>query len=124
MMPLTITASGLYRVTEDLRVTNTGSHGITVQAPDVSIDLRGYELRGPGQDAGCGIYQTAELAGLAVSNGTISAWQHGQKPSEDSGHGLLARGDANLVDNIQLLSNTVGAYVTGHSVISNCNVTA
>ncbi|MFH0907459.1 MAG: hypothetical protein V1929_01685 [bacterium] len=124
MMPLTITGSGPYRLVENVRVTNAGVHGISVQASDVNIDLRGRELRGPGRDAGCGIYQAADFSGLTVSNGAIVEWWHDGSPAAEAGHGVLALGSDNMFDGIQLMTNTVGAFVTGRSVVSNCNVFA
>lgn len=125
MMPLTITASGSYRVVENLHITNAGTHGIAVHASDVSVDLHGHELRGPGQSAGCGIFQASDVAGLTLSNGFIAAWQQvDQGPDGASGHGVLALGGGNVIANVQLMSNSVGAYVTGHSIVSNCNVSS
>ena len=44
-MPLTITESGSYVVVENL-TGSSGSHGITIQADDVTIDLNGFSLTG------------------------------------------------------------------------------
>ena len=124
MMPFTVTASGPYRVTENLTVTNLGAHGITIRASDVNIDLRGHEIRGPGQGAGCGIFQAAEYSRLTVSNGTVSAWLHDADPMGEAGHGVMALGGSNMLNGILLMTNTVGAFVTERSVVSNCNVLA
>jgi hypothetical protein len=124
MMPITITASGSYRLIHDVLVTNRGSHGITVQASDVSIDLRGHEVHGPGREAGCGIYQAADFSHLTVSNGIITAWQNDINPAGEAGHGVMALGSNNVIDGILLMTNTVGVFVTDHSVVSNCNVFA
>ena len=56
MLPLTITNSGSYVVTEALVLTNA-AHGITIQSSDVTVDLNGFALRGTGVatgSAGCG----------------------------------------------------------------------
>ena len=61
--------------------------GITVSADDVTIDLAGHALIGPGNGIGTGIRQGSAFQSLAVRDGTISNWH-------PSGCGVLAQGSA------------------------------
>ena len=66
-LPYTISSSGFYFITRDL--TSTGD-GITVNANDVTIDLMGFSLIGPGSGTGTGIYMS-DRANVEVRNGTV-----------------------------------------------------
>ena len=48
-LPVTITQSGSYRLTGDLTVPNLNTTAIDVESDDVSIDLKGFAIRGPNQ---------------------------------------------------------------------------
>ena len=67
--PYTITASGKYELNSDL--TADGTVGITVNAPDVVIDLNGYSLT---QKKTGTIWDGVEIfaPNVIVRNGTIS----------------------------------------------------
>jgi parallel beta-helix repeat protein len=66
-LPYTITQSGSYYITANLTST---SNGITVNADNVTIDLMGYSLIGPGTCC-IGIYMDGRSA-VEVRNGTIT----------------------------------------------------
>ena len=46
--PVTISASGSYRLTSDLQVGTSANFGITIGAADVTLDLNGFNIVGPG----------------------------------------------------------------------------
>lgn len=76
MLPLTITNSGSYVVTEALVLTNA-AHGITIQSSDVTVDLNGFALRGTGV-ASNGIAVPSARSNIVVRNGIVGSWgQHG-----------------------------------------------
>ena len=66
-LPHTISTSGSYYITGDLN--STGS-GITVNTNNVSIDLMGYSLIGPGSGTNYGVYMHGR-DNVEVRNGTI-----------------------------------------------------
>lgn len=79
--PVTISASGSYRLTGNLNVSN--SHGIEALAQNVSIDLNGFEIAGPitctgfgsslscGAGSGVGVFYALIESGGSVRRGTI-----------------------------------------------------
>ena len=71
-LPFTISAPGSYYVTANLTGA-AGSHGITIAAPDVSLDLNGFALIGvPGSLNG--IEVTAAGVNRSIRNGTVRGW--------------------------------------------------
>ncbi|MEO8376175.1 MAG: right-handed parallel beta-helix repeat-containing protein [Candidatus Sumerlaeota bacterium] len=70
-LPFTITQSGVYTLSRDL-VGKAGSDGITVSAPNVTLDLNGYSLRGT-NGAIIGIV-VGSVANVTIKNGSIGGW--------------------------------------------------
>jgi parallel beta-helix repeat protein len=92
--PVTIKSQDLitgrsFRLTSDLTIPDANTHGIRVEASDVSIDLNGFAIRGPvicegsraaitcspsgGTGSGIADFSsTAPMGSLQVRNGTIS----------------------------------------------------
>jgi parallel beta-helix repeat protein len=84
--PVTISASGSYRLTSNLNVPNEETSGIVVGPSSVSIDLNGFEIAGPVTCSGSplictpdpvrggsGVEQlTASTRGISVKNGIIT----------------------------------------------------
>jgi hypothetical protein len=107
-LPLTITAPGSYYLTRNLTGA-VGQDGITVNADDVTIDLNGFMLAGPGAN---GI--VAVGARIAIRNGTVSGW---------SQTGITAGAGA-LVENIRASNNPGRGISAGNnSVVQSCTVT-
>jgi len=82
--PVTISASGSYRLTSNLVVPNENTDGIQVSTDNVSIDLAGFEIRGvvvcsgtpiacvPNAGTGSGVERTTtSLSGISIRNGSI-----------------------------------------------------
>jgi len=63
------------RLAGALTCSEGGTNGITVSADDVTIDLNGHTLRGPGTASGHGIYQAATYRNLCIRNGTVVNWR-------------------------------------------------
>jgi parallel beta-helix repeat protein len=75
-LPLTIdTAGTTYHLTES--VSGLSSTAITVDAADVTIDLKGFTLSGDGTAASYGISGTANAEGVELRNGRISGFRFG-----------------------------------------------
>ncbi len=115
-----------------------GKHGIEIAASGVTLDLNGFEIRGPG---GVGFYSgvattVSGLRNAAVVNGTIRSWpgqgidlrSFGTSPARIEG--VLSSG--NVSDGIRASGGTVvracsasfnsgfGIYVGDGSVVSDC----
>ncbi len=69
-LPFTISASGSYYLTGDLSLADTAANGLTVNADNVTIDLMGFSLIGPGAGTGDGI-SGASRSNVEVRNGTV-----------------------------------------------------
>ncbi len=80
--PVSISASGSYRLASDLTLSDPNADGIEIGASFVQIDLNGFTIRGPntwaGGTAGCtapgngrGIFAGATRSGIVVSNGSV-----------------------------------------------------
>ena len=67
-IPLTITESGSYYLTSDV---NSAGTAITVNVNDVTIDLMGYQIVGPGPGSNYGIYINGR-SNVEIRNGTVS----------------------------------------------------
>ncbi len=112
--PYEITNSGSYVLTEDLLVTNTGVYGIDVQVDNVTIDLNGFTLQGPGANSEHGLYQASTFRNLTVKNGTLSRWAGmGQ-------YGLYAWGSAGRFKNVTACYNNCGMFTGSGSVLEGC----
>ena len=73
-LPYTITNAGSYYLTTNLTGVS-GTNGITIASDDVTIDLRGFALRGgSGSLDGILVPTNAPHLNLTVQNGTIADW--------------------------------------------------
>jgi parallel beta-helix repeat protein len=78
MLPYTINHSGSYIVTRDLTVATTETNGIAISADNVTLDLNGHALIGPGKTAGTSgtaIFVVGSIYNLAIRNGTVRDWR-------------------------------------------------
>jgi hypothetical protein len=130
-LPVTIGASGSYRLTSNLVVPNENTDGIVVSTDNVSIDLAGFEIRGPvvcsgsplvcapAAGTGSGVDRTTSLlSGIAVRNGSIRGM---------GSVGVLL-GRQSEVTNVRVRSNRLegivveaGSTVTGNTAYQNGN---
>jgi hypothetical protein len=69
-LPYTITTPGFYYLTNNL--TCASGSGITVNADDVTIDLMGFRLNGPG--SGFGIIIDSGRKNVEIRNGSLRGW--------------------------------------------------
>ncbi len=112
--PYEITNSGSYVLTENLLVTNTGVYGIDVQVNNVTIDMNGFTLTGPGANSQDGIYQAITLRNLRVHNGKVVNWLASYK------YGVRAMGVNNQFKDLQASSNYSGLFSGEGSVLIAC----
>ena len=97
-----------------LTSTHATSNGITVAANDVTIDLAGHSLVGPGVTGGSGIRQMSGSSGLRVLNGTIRNWRNSNV------HAIDAVGTHGVFDSIQSVSNAYGLAGGPGTLFSKC----
>jgi parallel beta-helix repeat protein len=77
-IPFTISEPGSYYLVHNLGPASQDSHGIVIEVSDVSLDLNGFALIGPGKDVGTGgsgIYSGLDIYNLKIENGTIRDWR-------------------------------------------------
>lgn len=108
--PIHITQPGHYKLAANLVMPNGGTHGILVQASDVTIDLNGFAIIGPNvcsfQSKTCsvssplatGINTYPGAVNITVRNGTVRGF---------SGMGISA-GDGLRVENVTVSHNAYG----------------
>jgi len=106
-LPATISSPGFYYITRDLSCA-VGSHGITITADNVTLDLMGFSLVGPG---GTGAYDGIHMEGRAnveIRNGTVRNFP--QKGISEINLG----GTGHRIINIRARDNgTSGIYLVG-----------
>ncbi|MDZ8118940.1 right-handed parallel beta-helix repeat-containing protein [Pontiella agarivorans] len=100
-LPFTISESGSYYVVSNLTMTATGAHGIYVQADDVTIDLMGFTLTGPGESSGSAIKTGTFNKGCRVFSGTIRNWLGGY---------AVSAGFESQIQNVIAIENERGLY--------------
>jgi hypothetical protein len=76
-VPYTINSPGLYCLAKNLTYTATTDNAITVNASDVTLDLNGFCLTGPGKTSGShneGISINAGLTNVEIRNGSVKSF--------------------------------------------------
>lgn len=104
-VPWVITQSGSYYFTTNLVCAAAGVDGISVQADDVTIDLRGFTLYGPGKSSGNGIRCT--FKNLTVHNGRVVGWQ-GPDASGSNTAGVSVSGPMATIKDLTADGNDFG----------------
>ena len=88
--------------------------GIQVSSDNVSIDLGGHALVGPGTLDGYGINQTASYKNLEVRNGSVVNWG-------GFGYmGIYAGGAANRLADLTVATNYFGVWAGSGAVVERC----
>ena len=88
--------SGSYYLTGNLTISSV-QNGITITASNVTIDLNGFSVTGPGSGSSAGIFLNGGVSNVTILNGTIRDW---------GGFGINALGNPNLrVEKLRVLSN-------------------
>ena len=138
-LPYTINKPGFYYLPGNLSYSGT-SDGITVESDDVTIDLMGFELKGPTRDvsSSCGIRIGSATApnNVEVRNGCLTDWACSLKnsPDKSSRHiralnlrfqncwfGILIEGTGkgHMVKGCSSQAGTTGIYIVGGVFIGN-----
>jgi hypothetical protein len=135
-----ITSPGSY-ILGGNRSTDGSMHVIEVQAPNVTVDLNGFELSQTNPAGNAGVY-AANVQNLEVRNGTISHTGIGVRCAynnegtiagiglrvvnvrvSDSASGVNTAAVAALVDHCEMINCNIGISVAGlGSVVTDCVV--
>ena len=114
-LPYTIDAPGYYFLVDNLSY-NIGN-GITVNSDNVTIDLMGFTLTGPGVASNyCGIYMDGRN-NVEIRNGTVTGWFKGIAEDGDgaAGHRMIG---------VRAAKNQFGIYLHGtNHLIKGCLAT-
>jgi parallel beta-helix repeat protein len=104
------TANTSYRLTGSLTVP-ASTNGINVTAPNVTIDLNGFSIVGPGSTTGIGINAPGENE-VTVENGAVTGF---------SGSGLGVQiGSFGIVRHVHADANSNGIQVGNNTAVEGC----
>ncbi len=117
-IPETLDWSCSAKLAGTLICTNNGVNGITVAANDVTIDMDGHALIGPGTSSGAGIHQSVIYSNLRILNGKVSGWQG----ATGNKAGIRTWGKSTILTGLQVSSNFIGIVTGDSSKISDCLV--
>jgi parallel beta-helix repeat protein len=114
-VPLVITRPGSYRLISNLVISSVTASAILIDADNVTIDLDGFTIAGPGKNIGDGFgINTTVRTNVVVVNGTV----------RDFGLvGVHLPGQNNRVENVRVYSTGSDGIFVGHSsVVTRCQV--
>jgi len=133
-LPLTISQSGSYYLAETINFATQDTTGITITASDVTIDLNGYALIGPGKatgSSGSGISASGQQ--ITVLNGSVCQWRGSGialssscqvsdvKAINNGGNGISVANDSTVKDCVAVDNNANGISGNEGCVIDNCS---
>jgi hypothetical protein len=72
VFPIVIKASGSYRLASDLRIASTSVDAIDIRANNVTLDLNGFSIIGPGSGTGDGVNAAVKASSCYPPNVTIT----------------------------------------------------
>ena len=112
--PVVINQPGSYVLTSNIVVSIADVHGISITADNVTLDLNGHALIGPGKTSrtsGHGIY-VSNRSNVAVINGTVRNF---------GGRGVRAWGQNTQVKDIRAYGNGYIGIEAWNSIVTNCS---
>ena len=129
---------GSYYFTSDVNIVATNQIGIIVDVNDVTIDLAGYSLIGPGSGTQSGIYMES-LSNVEIRNGTVRDFGHygiygqmttskglriiGIRSLSNGREGIMLLGCGHLVKDCTAMENGQDVVGTGIAVRNGSTVT-
>jgi len=135
--PVSITNSGSYRLTSDLSVSGVGLSAITLAngLTDVTLDLNGFEIEGPGSGTGHGVSLDAN-SNVEIRNGTISDFGYSGVSGVTSSHsrvldlrvhgnglrGISLPGNGNRIEVCRVASNGGGIDIGNAGLVRGCTI--
>ena len=141
-LPAIISSSGFYFIDKDLSCA-TGNHGITINADNVTLDLMGFSLIGPGgTNSYDGIYMHTRT-NVEIRNGIIRNFGHNGiteaqtagtshriiniRFQDNTAYATYLRSTGNLIEKCTAVNNGYGFYsrlsstITGNTCYNNTN---
>jgi hypothetical protein len=118
--PYKITEPGSYRLSGNLVVKVANTTAIDIETSNVTLDLNGFSITGPGSSLG--LYGVADLnadTAIALRNGTITGFSYGIQLTGSGGPKDAVTGA--IIENLTVLNNGVGIS-TGFSSLVRGNV--
>jgi hypothetical protein len=109
--PLTISVRGAYKLTGNLTVPNANTTAIQITADNVTLDLNGFGIYGPG-DNGAGHGVIANNSNVTVINGSVRGM---------GGAGLYLQGNTHRVENVYVTANGNAGIAFGSNSIIKGN---
>jgi hypothetical protein len=120
-LPYTINSPGFYYLGGNLSYTGSGN-GITVSSNAVTIDLMGFEIKGPGSnvESSIAIFVTGGYRNIEVRNGSITGWYMGLR------HPAPAESYRTRALNLRVAQCNFGIYLeqSKGSLVKGCSVEA
>ncbi len=117
-LPYTINNSGFYFLGSDLGYTPTTGNAITINHNDVTLDLMGFILVGPGPNTDAEGIHISPQYNVEVRNGTVAGFRYGI--NEINSNAANCR-----ILNIRAANNFIGINMSGlNHLIKNCTATA
>jgi len=111
--PITINESGSYVLTSNLTVT-TGN-AININADNVTLDLNGHGIYGPGTGTGYGI-SAVNCYNITIKNGIVRGFYFGIYLGNDDNH----KGAGHRIEGIQASNNGSHGISARYSTVTNC----
>ncbi len=118
MIPMTIPESGSFYLMGDIQVTDSAMSAITIDSDDVTIDLNGFSIKGPGTGTGNGIQIiNGQHYNIEIKNGTVRDF---------GGNGIYSGyccENAERVIGVRTIGNgDYGIQLHGDAIIKDCAV--
>ncbi len=104
--PFSVSTGGSYRLTSNLTVSSESCTGGLTTGNDITIDLNGFSMIGPGCGAGISVGN-----GVTVENGTVTGFSIGVEVQNNG-----------IVRNVHADANGQGISVGNNSVVEGCTV--
>jgi parallel beta-helix repeat protein len=116
----TISQPGFYYLKVNLSSTGSGN-AITIAASEVTLDLMGFSITGPGSSSGTGVYVNSGVNNVEVRNGSVKSFLTGII-SDFSGAGSASK--SHRLANLKVSGCGTGIKVSMHGpIVTGCQAT-
>lgn len=109
--PVTISQRGSYKLTSNLRVRTAGVDAIEITKDNVTLDLNGFAIIGPGGGGGFGAGVKTLSRQVTVVNGNVLGMAYG----------LFVNGTLCRIENVSVAQNTLVGIAVGEGCVVSRN---